>query len=94
MKFEEEVKRLVRILQHAKWVVDTKESEFLKHADEYDALANVNTLEASLIRKNILKLAPNDSDYDNLYFAYEELRKQLNKHDYYNVCKNNGLWSQ
>lgn len=94
MKFEEEIKRLVRILQHAKWVVESKESEFLKHADEYDDLANVNTLEASLIRRNILKLAPDDSDYYNLYSAYKELQKQLNKHDYYNVCKNNGLWSQ
>ena len=91
MKFEEEIKRLIRISQHAKWVIEYKESEFLKHADEYKALLKVDTLEASLIRRNILKLAPDDSDYYNLYSAYRELRKRLNKHDYYNICKDNGL---
>lgn len=87
MKYEEEIKRLVRIIQHRRWVVDSKESEFLKHADEYDKLIRVNTLEASLIRRNILKLAPSDSDYDELYSAYRNLQRQVNKHDYHLICK-------
>ena len=91
IKHEEKIKKLIESIQIAKEVVDFKESEFLNRADEYDALLNINTLEAHITRRNILRLAPNDLDYHALRSAYAELRKQLNKHDYYNICNNNGL---
>lgn len=91
MKHEEEIKRLVRILQHRKWVVDSKEAELSKYDAEYNSLRGNDSIGAIMRRREILKIGPDDSDYDRLYSAYHNLRKQLSKHDYYLVCKENEL---
>lgn len=87
MKYEEEIKRLVRIIQHRKWVVDSKEAEFLKYADEYDSLIGNNSTEAKERRRQILEMGPKDIDYDELFLAYHNLYKQGTKHDMYLIRK-------
>lgn len=87
MKYEEEIKRLVRIIQHRKWVVDSKEAELDKHAAEYDSLRRNNSIEAKERRRQILEMGPKDVDYDELFFAYQNLFKQGTKHDIYLIRK-------
>ena len=87
MKYEENIKRLIQIVQHWKQVIDSKEEEYFKYASEYNNLLGNDSIEAEERRRQILEMGPRDTDYDELDLAYRNLYKQIPKRDVWFIRK-------